>query len=102
MILRQQTVLVLPALLILASLLCACSSQLHLIQTSSGRGYISRLEPERRIETGVVIFEDLDRMLVMVPEEDVVEIRPIDALEAKRLGGTTFFISPKTNSPTSE
>jgi hypothetical protein len=98
MVPRQQPVLALPVLMILASLLCACSSQLHLIQTSSGRGYISRLEPERRIETGVVIFEDLDRLLVMVPEEDVVEIRPIDALEARKLGGTIFFIPPGTKS----
>jgi hypothetical protein len=99
---RQRTIHALLVLVLPAFLLCSCSSQLHLIQTSSGRGYISRLEPERRIETGIYIFEDMDHLLVMVPEEEVVEIRPIDALEAKRLGGTTFFISPKTNSPTGE
>ena len=84
----------LPALtLVLLALLfvCSCSSHLHLVQTRSGKGYIARLKPEHRTESGVFIFEDQDRMLVMVHEDEVLEIRPIDAVEARHLGGTVFF-----------
>jgi hypothetical protein len=87
----------LPAslLVVLLSLpLCSCSSQLHLIQTKSGRGYISRLEPER-IEragrTGAYRFEDSERVMILLSEEDILEIRPIDASEAHRLGGPIYF-----------
>jgi hypothetical protein len=84
-----------PALLVLVFLvftLSSCASNMHLIQTRSGKGYIARLEPELRSETGVYIFEDMDRMLVMVPASEIMEIRPIDALEARKLGESVFFI----------
>jgi hypothetical protein len=80
--------------MLLAFPLCSCSSQMHLIQTKSGRGYISRLEPERIERTGgpgAYRFEDSERVTVLLSEEDILEIRPIDASEARRLGGPIYF-----------
>jgi hypothetical protein len=86
----------LPASLLVVLLsvpLCSCSSQLHLVQTKSGRGYISRLEPERIERTGRTgyRFEDSERVMILLAEEDILEIRPIDASEARRLNGPIYF-----------